>query len=81
MLRKFHSTHLNQGSPYQKLGMDEIDCLYGRGKNKTRDSYFKGNPGYLKYEYVKVKDNVSLYHKYDYRIVNDKIKVLSKHLL
>ena len=61
--------------------MDEIDCLHGRGKNKTRDSYFKDNPEYLKYEYVKVMGNVSLYHKYDYKIVNGKVRVLNKPLL
>ena len=81
ILRKFHSTHLNQGSPYQKLGMDEIDCLHGCGKNKTMDSYFKDNPEYLKYEYVKVMDNVSLYHKYNYKIIDGEIRILVKPLL
>jgi integrase len=80
MLRKFHSTHLNQGSPYRKLGMDEIDCLHGRGKNRTRESYFKDNPEYLKLEYIKVMDNISLYHTYDWEVVNGKVKVISKPL-
>ncbi len=61
--------------------MDEIVCLHGRGKNKTRDSYFKDNSEYLRYEYVKVIDNVSLYHKCDYKFVNDKVGVLAKPLL
>lgn len=81
MIRKFHSTHLNQGSlTNKKLSMDEIDLLHGRGKNKTRETYFKDNPEYLKLEYIKVMDNVSLYHRYDYKIVNDKIKILAKPL-
>ena len=65
---------------YQKLGMDEIDLVHGRGKNKTRESYFKDNPEYLKLEYIKVMDNVSLYHSYDYRIVNGKVRILAKPL-
>ena len=80
MLRKFHSTHLNQESPYQKLGMDEIDLLHGCGKNRTRESYFKDNPEYLKLEYIKVMDNISLYHTYDWKAVNGKVKVISKPL-
>lgn len=82
MLRKFHSTYLSQGTlSDEKLSMDEIDCLHGRGKNKTRSTYFKDNPEYLKYEYVKVMGNVSLYHNYDCKIVDSKVKVLAKPLL
>ena len=82
MLRKFHSTHLAQGSlADKKLSMDEVDLLHGRGKNRTREAYFKDNPEYLKYEYVKVMDNVSLYHKYDYKIINGQIKIITKPLL
>ncbi len=81
MLRKFHSTHLNQGSLLEgQLSMDEIDILHGRGKNKTRESYFKDNPEFLKFEYIKVMNNVSLYRRYDWKIVNGKVKVTSKPL-
>lgn len=81
MLRKFHSTHLNQGSLLDgQLSMDEIDILHGRGKNKARESYFKDNPEFLKFEYIKVMNNVSLYRRYDWKIVNGKVKVTSKPL-
>lgn len=64
MIRKFHATHLNQGSIDEGvLDMDNIDSLHGRGNN-TRESYFKENPEYLKFEYIKVMGNVSLHHRY-----------------
>ena len=81
MLRKFHSTHLNQGSLFDgQLSMDEVDLLHGRGKNRTRACYFKDNPEFLKFEYIKVMNNVSLYRRYDWKIVNGKVKVISKPL-
>ena len=81
MLRKFNSTYLNQGSLSDKqLSMDEIDCMHGRGKNKTREAYFKDNPEYLKWEYVKVMDNVSLYYSYDYKTVKGKVKISARPL-
>ena len=81
MLRKFNSTHLSQGSiGGEMLAMDSVDMLHGRGKNKTRESYYKDNPEFLKLEYIKVMSNVSLYRKYDYSIVNGKVKVISMPL-
>lgn len=81
MLRKFHSTYLNQGTINSKqLSMDNIDSLHGRGKNKTRETYFKDNPDYLKLEYVKAMDNVSLYHRYDWKVVNGRIKIFAREL-
>ena len=81
MLRKFNSTYLTQGSfEGDLLGMDSVDLLHGRGKNKTRQAYYKDNPEYLKLEYIKVMNNVSLYRKYDYKIINGRVKVISKPL-
>ena len=81
MLRKFNSTYLTQGSfEGDLLGMDSVDLLHGRGKNKTRQAYYKDNPEYLKLEYIKVMNNVSLYRRYDWKIVNGKVKVISKPL-
>ena len=81
MLRKFHATQLSQGTlSDRQLSMDEVDLLHGRGKNKTRASYFKDNPEFLKVEYIKVMNNVSLYRRYDWKIVNGKVKVISKPL-
>lgn len=81
MLRKFHASYLNQGSlEYEMLHMDKIDKLHGRGRNQTRRTYFKNNPEDLKIDYVKAMNSISLYHKYDYEMVNDKIKVLPRPL-
>ena len=81
MLRKFNSTYLTQGSfEGDLLGMDSVDLLHGRGKNKTRQAYYKDNPDFLKLEYIKAMSNVSLYRKYDYKIVNGRVKVISKPL-
>ena len=75
MLRKFHATYLNQGSLGKtSLNKDDIDLLHGRG-NQTREAYFKDNPLFLKLEYVKSMNNISLYHYYGWKIINDEIKV------
>lgn len=81
MLRKFNATYLSQGGlDSDLLGMDLVDMLHGRGKNKTREAYYKDNPEYLKLEYIKVMSNVSLYRRYEYKISNGKVKVISKPL-
>ena len=78
MLRKFNATHLSQGSiEWGLLDMDCVDLLHGRGKNSTRQSYFKDNPEYLKFEYIKAMSNISLYRRHDYKIVNGNVKVIS----
>ena len=77
MLRKFNASYLSQGSIESNLlGMDLVDMLHGRGKNRTRESYFMDNPEYLKLEYIRAMSNISLDYKYDYKIVNGKVKVL-----
>ena len=77
MLRKFNATYLTQGCLDDVLlNMDLVDELHGCGKNKTRESYFKDNPEYLKLEYIKAMSNISLYYRYEYKIVNGKVKVL-----
>ena len=81
MLRKFNATHLTQGSMNDDLlGMDLVDELHGRGKNKTREAYYKDNPEYLKRKYIMAMNNISLYRRYSHEIDNDKIKVISKPL-
>ena len=78
MLRKFNSTYLTQGSPDGVLDMGLVDELHGRGKNKTRDAYYKDNPEYLKRKYIECMGNVSLYHRYSWEIVDGKIIVYSE---
>jgi integrase len=81
MLRKFHASYLNQSSLEDDLlNMDDVDVLHGRRRNKTRESYFKENPEYLKLKYVRVMDNVSLYHKYDYEVVDGRIVIFPRPL-
>lgn len=77
MLRKFNATYLSQGSLESNiLGMDLVDLLHGRGKNRTREAYYKDNPEYLKLEYIKVMSNVSLDYRYNYKIVKGRVKVI-----
>lgn len=81
MLRKFNATYLTQGTlDGDLLGMDLVDMLHGRGKNKTREAYYMDNPELLKREYIKVMNNVSLYRRYEYRISNGNVRVISKPL-
>ena len=81
MIRKFNASYLNQGTlEAGLLDREDIDVLHGRGRNKTRQSYFKENPDYLKLKYVKVMNNVSLYHKYDYEVVDGKIVIFPRPL-
>lgn len=81
MLRKFNATYLNhEGVKSDLLDMESVDTLHGRGKNSTRESYFKDNPDVLKLSYIKCMSNVSLYHRYTWEIVDGEVKVYSKKL-
>ena len=81
MLRKFNATYLTQGGlDGDVLNMDLVDELHGRGKDQTRQTYYKDNPEYLKLEYIRAMSNISLYRKYGYEIVNGKVKVISMPL-
>ena len=81
MIRKFHASYLNQGALEDALlNRDDIDSLHGRVINKTRETYFKENPEYLKLKYVSVMSNISLYHKYDYEVVDGRIVVFPRPL-
>ncbi|WP_288267545.1 hypothetical protein [uncultured Methanobrevibacter sp.] len=81
MLRKFNSTYLSQGSlDGNLLAMDSVDMLHGRGKSKTRESYYKDNPEFLKLEYIRAMNNISLYHRYDWKVINGKVRIVSKPL-
>ena len=79
MIRKFHSTYLSRGSTDSgQLSRDDIDCLQGRGKNTTRETYFKDNPMFLKFEYIKTMNNVALFHKYKWKIEDGEIKIFAE---
>lgn len=81
-LRRFHATHI-KGSVlnYEEnslISNSEIDELQGRGKTATQDTYIKSNPIQQKCLYAKVMNNVSLYHKYDYKILDGDVVVFIK---
>ena len=76
MFRKWHATHLNQGNTIncrQIMEIESIDKLQGR--STTHESYYKNNPEILKLKYVQTMNNISLYNKYEYKIVDDKIVI------
>ena len=77
MLRKFHSTNINGSAlSYEEssvLSYSEIDEMQGRGKTDVQDTYIKTNPIKQKVLYAKVLNNVSLYHQYDYEILDDDV--------
>lgn len=84
-LRRFHATYI-RGSvlSYEEnyiLTYQEIDEMQGRGKTGTQDTYIKTNPIRQKVLYAKVMNNVSLYHKYDYEIVDDDVLVYVKDVI
>lgn len=79
MLRKFNATYLG-GSvlSYEEQSIitnAEIDEMQGRGKTAVQDTYIKTNPIRQKVLYAKVMNNVSLFHQYDYEIIDDDVVV------
>lgn len=78
MFRKFHATavrgnyHMGDAS----LTPMEIDELQGRGMTSVQSTYIKSNPKKQKLLYCQVINNVSLWHKYDFRVIDDDIKLI-----
>ncbi len=73
MFRKFHSTAIRGQYHIDENGLtvDEIDELQGRGKTSVQETYIKTNPIEQKLIYMKVINNVSLWHKYTYEVIDD----------
>ena len=57
ILRKFHATNLYN----DKMSLDEIDALQGRGKDLTRSSYFTEDPRKLKEKYIEHLNAITIY--------------------
>lgn len=57
ILRKFHATNLYN----DKMSLDEIDALQGRGKDLTRASYFTEDPQKLKEKYIEHLNAITIY--------------------
>lgn len=84
-LRRFHATYI-RGSALT-YGEDsiitnaEIDEMQGRGKTAVQDTYIKTNPIRQKLLYAKVMNNVSLWHRYDYAIIDDDVVISAQDIL
>ena len=78
MLRKFHATAVRGNYHLGDNGLSpiEIDELQGRGMTSVQSTYIKSNPKKQKLLYCQVVNNVSLWHKYDYRVVDDDIELV-----
>lgn len=77
MMRKFNATYIRGSAlTYEEQSLisnAEIDEMQGRGKTNVQDTYIKTNPIKQKLIYAKVLNNVSLFHQYDFEIVDDDI--------
>ena len=81
-LRRFHATRI-KGSvlTYEensRISNSEIDEMQGRGKTAVQDTYIKTNPLEQKLLYAKVMNNVSLWHEYDYELIDGDVIVWVK---
>lgn len=78
-LRRFHATYIKGSAlSYEENSLitnAEIDEMQGRGKTNVQDTYIKTSPLRQKALYAKVMNNVSLFHKYDYAIVDGDVMV------
>lgn len=79
MLRKFHATYISGSvlnyEEHSLITNAEIDELQGRGKTSVQDTYMKVNPLRQKVLYAKVMNNVSLFHEYEYQIIDNDVVV------
>lgn len=77
MLRKFNSTALRGNYHIEDNGLlpSQIDELQGRGMTSVQSTYIKSNPLKQKFLYCQVINNVSLWHKYDFRVVDDDVEL------
>ena len=73
MLRKFNATAIrgNYSIADNGLSPSQIDELQGRGMTSVQATYIKSNPIKQKFLYCQVINNVSLWHKYDFRVTAD----------
>lgn len=77
--RRFHATYIGGSAlSYEEnslISNSEIDEMQGRGKTSVQDTYIKSNPIRQKLLYAKVMNNLSLFHQYDYEIIDDDVRV------
>lgn len=77
MFRKFHSTAVRGNYHIGDVGLtpSEIDELQGRGMTSVQSTYIKSNPKKQKFLYCQVINQVSLWHKYGYKVVDDDVEL------
>ena len=75
MLRKFNATALrgNYHLGENRLSAIEIDELQGRGMTAVQSTYIKSNPIQQKFLYAQIINNVSLWHKYNFKVIGDDV--------
>ena len=82
MIRKYHATYIRGSAlTYEEnslLSNADIDEMQGRGKTSVQDTYIKTNPIKQKCLYAKVLNNLSLFHTYDYHLIDGDV-ILSLH--
>ena len=78
MFRKFHATSVKGNYHIGDNGLtaNEVDELQGRGMTGVQERYIKANPKKQKLLYCQVINNVSLWHKYDYVVEDDDIRLI-----
>lgn len=75
MFRKFHATSVrgNYHIGDDGLSPSEVDELQGRGMTAVQETYIKSNPKKQKLLYCKIINNISLWHKYNWKVVGEDI--------
>lgn len=78
-LRRFHATYIRGTAlSYEDnvmISLSEVDEMQGRGKTATQDTYIKTNPLTQKLLYAKIMNNLSLWHEYDYEIIDGDVHI------
>lgn len=77
MFRKFHSTAVRGNYHISDVGLtpSEIDELQGRGMTSVQSTYIKSNPKKQKFLYCQVINQISLWHKYGFKVIDDDIEL------
>lgn len=75
MFRKFHATSVHGNYHIGDAGLSpmEVDELQGRGMTSVQETYIKANPKKQKLLYCQIINNISLWHKYNWKVIDDDI--------
>jgi len=75
MFRKFHATSVRGNYHIADNGLSPVDVdeLQGRGMTSVQETYIKANPKKQKMLYCQIINNISLWHKYNWKVIDDDI--------